>query len=128
MITKNNKDIVSSEKKLAICYEALNDKKGFDIVAKDLRGYTDIADFFLIASANSTIQASILIDAVEAKLRLLNVKEYHIEGRANGRWILLDGSDIVIHVFLKEARDYYDLDSHWLEVKDCDISNLDSNG
>lgn len=89
--------------------ELLEDKKAEDISILDVRQHTNIADYFVIATANSKVHGKALLEYL---LERLEQKPHHIEGEKDGSWILIDYISIVIHIFLKEVREYYDLE--WL--------------
>ena len=110
--------------------EALDSKKGVDIEVIDVMDKTTLADYFVIASGNSTTQIKALTDEVEFQLK----KEFglypdHIEGRSGDRWMLMDYKDVVVHVFHPEERANYNLEKLWStkkaesEAKDQDIDN-----
>jgi ribosome-associated protein len=109
--------------KTRLCYNAAVSKKAEEVCVRDLRGLSDIADIFLIASGRSRIQVQAIVDAVEASLREAGEKSYHIEGYETGNWALLDAGDIVVHVFSEEARRYYGLDRLWADTKPFDVGS-----
>ena len=76
---------------------------------------TDIADFFVIASGTSNTHIKTLADEVEYQLTERGVKPMSYEGKGNGSWILLDFGSVVVHVFSREARDFYNLDKLYRE-------------
>lgn len=97
--------------------QAAADKKARDIVLLDVSDEVVITDIFMIASAPSERQVLAIVDAVEDKLRReLDVKPERREGLKQGRWVLLDFADVIIHVQHSQEREYYALDSLW---KDC---------
>ena len=102
---------------LALCAaRALDDKKGEDILILDVSGLLVVTDVFLLASGTSTRHVRSLMDDVEAALRELDRKPIRREGAEYGEWVLLDYGDVVIHVFDKETRDYYDLERLWADA------------
>ena len=88
-------------------------KKGYDIKILDLRKLTPIADFFIIASADSNIQVKAIADEIDSKLRKHGIKCYFKEGYEAANWILLDYFDVVVHIFKKDAREFYNLEKLW---------------
>lgn len=88
-------------------------KKGYDVKVLDLRKLTPIADFFIIASADSNIQVKAIADEIDNKLRKHGIKCYFKEGYQAANWILLDYFDVVVHVFKKDAREFYNLEKLW---------------
>jgi ribosome-associated protein len=95
---------------------ALDDKKGEDIVILDVSGLLVVTDVFLLASGTSTRHVRSLMDDAEEALRAMDRKPIRREGAEYGEWVLLDYGDVVIHVFEKETRDYYDLERLWADA------------
>ncbi len=101
------------EDKVRLVAEVLEEKKGEDIVALDLREFATIVDAFILVSAQVPVQARSMADEVERVLGESRVFPWHVEGYGEGRWILMDYGDVVVHIFLQEARELYDLDRLW---------------
>lgn len=114
---------MTSKELLEKIVSILDEKKAEDIVAIETAGVTIVADYFVIASANSNPHVKALADDVEDELAKLGVFTSHIEGRATG-WILLDFNDVIVHIFLNESREYYNLEHLWADAKRVDISAL----
>ena len=93
--------------------DALADRKAQDIVVLDLRGLSDAADFFVIASGTSDTHVRAVADHVMETLAGAGVRAHHAEGLAQGRWALLDFVDFVVHVFHPRQRDFYQLERLW---------------
>ena len=94
--------------------EILDSKKGIDIETIDLTGKTVLADYFVLASGNSTTQIKSLADEVEFVLkRDHDIVPDHIEGRSGDKWILLDYKDVVVHVKGREERLNYNIEKFW---------------
>ena len=94
--------------------DILDSKKGIDIETIDLTGKTVLADYFVLASGNSTTQIKSLADEVEYVLKKdFDIVPDHIEGRSGDKWILLDYKDVVVHIFHPEDRANYDLEKLW---------------
>lgn len=99
--------------------DSILDKKGQEIVNIDLTelDYT-ACDNFIICHGDSVTQVRAMADAVEEKVEVaLNLRVNHREGVENARWILLDYGNTVVHIFLKEARDYYRLEDLWGDAR-----------
>lgn len=107
-----------------IAYDALNDKKGEDIKIIDIAGVSVLADYFLIANGNSDSQVNALVDNVEEQLHKAGYPLKQREGQASGKWVLLDFGDIIVHVFDKENRLFYDLERIWKDGKTVGIEEL----
>ena len=107
-----------------IAYDALSDKKGEDIKIIDIAGVSVLADYFLIANGNSDSQVNALVDNVEEQLHKAGYPLKQREGQASGKWVLLDFGDIIVHVFDKENRLFYDLERIWSDGKQVDPEEL----
>ena len=104
--------------KLAIA--ALEDKKAEDIKVIDISEVSVIADYFIIANGTNRSQIQALSDNVEEKLGRAGVPLKQIEGYDNANWVLLDFHDVIIHIFDKENRLFYDLERIWRDGKQID--------
>ncbi|HEV7741239.1 MAG TPA: ribosome silencing factor [Pseudolysinimonas sp.] len=105
-----------------IAAAAADDKSGEDLVALDVSGPLPLTDVFLLATGRNERNVQAIAGEVEDKLNQSGVKTLRREGRAEGRWILLDFGDLVVHVFHEEDRMYYALERLW---KDCPVVPLD---
>lgn len=110
-------------KTVEIAVKALDSKKAVEISALQVGSLTIVADYFVIAAGTSTTQVRALADEVEYQLGLEGIEPRQIEGKATG-WILLDYYDVVIHVFLQDQREYYNLEKLWADSTPLDISSL----
>ena len=90
-----------------------DDNRAKDILLLDLRGATPLVDFFVIASANSRRQGNAIASEIDQELKKLGEAKLGMEGTEEGRWILTDYGDFVVHVFAEDARAYYDLEQIW---------------
>ncbi|MBQ2676028.1 MAG: ribosome silencing factor [Clostridia bacterium] len=108
---------------LKIAVKALDDKKAHDIKVIKVDDLTVLADYFVIATGNSNTQVRALADEVDYKLSESGVQPHHIEGKSSG-WILLDYSSVVVHVFYKDAREFYSLERLWQDGTDVDVNEL----
>ncbi len=91
-------------------------KKANDVVTMDLRGLTSMADFFVVCSADSEIQVKAIADAVEEGLEREGTAPWHRES-ASSNWFLLDYVDVVLHIFHKNTRPFYNLEKLWGDAK-----------
>lgn len=114
---------MESLEKLAVAVKALDSKKAHDIKAIRIDDLTILADYFLIATGNSNTQVRALADEVDYKLSELGIEPNHIEGKSSG-WILLDYGSLVVHVFHKTDREFYDLERLWKDGNQVDISDF----
>ena len=93
---------------------ALLDKKAKDVVSLDLRNIeVAVADYFVIAHGESNTQVNALHQYVLEKTSEAGIKPYHSEGKANGEWIIIDFVDVVVHIFHRDKRDFYQLEDLW---------------
>ena len=93
--------------------EALEEIKAFDIVTLDVKKITSIADFMIIASANSSRQARALSENIQEKMKDSKVEIIGVEGESEGDWVLVDLGDIVVHIMTPTTRAYYNLEELW---------------
>lgn len=107
-----------------IAFKALDEKKGEDIKIIDISGVSVLADYFIIANGNSDSQVNALVDHVEESLHQAGFQLKQREGQGTGSWVLLDFGDIIVHIFDKENRLFYDLERIWRDGKDVDIATL----
>lgn len=98
---------------VAAAVAAVEDLKGREVVVLDLRGLTNAADYFVIASGTSDTHVRGIADSVERALAGLGHRPHHTEGLVGGRWALLDYVDVVVHLFHPEARAFYQLERLW---------------
>lgn len=113
---------MNSETMVKIAVRALEDKKGEDIQIIRVGEVSVLADYFIIANGNSEPQVQALVNSVEEELAKEDVRPRQIEGIRNKSWILMDYSDVIIHVFSKEDRAFYDLERVW---KDGTVVSVD---
>jgi ribosome-associated protein len=105
----------------------IDSKKGDDIVILDLRGISSVADYFVIASGNSDRQVVAIADHVEDELAKHGIYSKYKDGMKTGRWVVMDYHDILVHIFHKEERDYYNLERLWNDAKKI-VLTVDSKG
>lgn len=101
---------------VARAVEAIEDRKGRDLLVLDLRGLSDAADYFVIASGTSDAHVRGIADGVITALEAAGHPAYHVEGLPTGRWVLLDFVDVVVHLFHPETRAFYRLERLWQDA------------
>ena len=106
-------DVVQVQRAAALCL----DLKANNIVVLDLEKVSNATDYFLIASGSSDTHVRAIAEHVVDELKKEGVRPHHVEGLAQGRWVLLDYVDFVVHVFHPTLRDFYQLERHWAEAK-----------
>ena len=106
--------------------EAIQDTKGEDVKIFDLSGIENaVAETFIICSANSNTQVSAISGNVEKKVRNeLKDRPWHVEGNDNSIWVLMDYVSVVVHIFQKEARSYYEIEELWGDAKITVIEDI----
>ncbi|MDD6504983.1 MAG: ribosome silencing factor [Lachnospiraceae bacterium] len=100
---------------------ALEDKKAEDVTVIDISGVSTIADYFIIANASNQNQLTAMQDAVDEAMYKEGVHAKQIEGNRSSTWILMDYQDVIVHLFSKEDRLFYDLERIWRDGKVIDI-------
>ena len=90
--------------------EVLDSKKGFDIQVVHVADKTVIAEYFVLCSGNTSTHIKALVDEVEYKIGQRDLLPYHVEGKDNNAWIVMDYSHVLVHVFTHEAREFYNLE------------------
>jgi ribosome-associated protein len=109
---------------LKIALKAADDKKAHDLSALDISRIASFASYFLFCTGDSSRQMQAIADEIEKKLKESGILASHIEGYHNSEWILMDYFDLVIHIFSKEARAFYDLERLWRDGKKLDTDKL----
>ncbi len=115
---------MSSKEMAKTAYQSLSEKKADDIKIIDISGISVLADYFIIADGSNQHQIEAMCDAVEEDLFKAGMPVKQKEGNRNSSWILMDYGDIIVHVFSKEDRLFYDLERIWGDGKFIDISEL----
>ena len=106
--------------------EGIQEKKGTNIVILDLREVEyAICDYFVICDGNSSTHVDSVADSVEDMvLKQIGEKAFHVEGYNNAQWIVLDYVDVIVHVFQRPVREYYELEELWSDAKRTVIDNI----
>lgn len=126
MSTHIGKEIVmeQSMEMVRLAYQALEDKKGEDIQVINIKDITVIADYFIIANGANSPQVYALVDSVKEKLSKAGYDTKRIEGVRSAGWILMDYGDVIVHVFSKEDRLFYNLERMWRDGKKVEKTDL----
>lgn len=109
-----------------IAYDALSEKKGEDIRVIEIGDISIIADYFIIANGTNASQVSALVDSVQNELTKNGYEPKRIEGIHNSSWVLMDYGDVIIHVFSKDDRLFYDLERVWRDGKIVERNQLEA--
>ncbi|WP_329805580.1 ribosome silencing factor [Flavobacterium facile] len=120
-MTKN----ISTDDLLASIIKGIEDVKGLDIDILDLRGIDNsVCDYFVICNGNSNTQVNAIVGSVQKGVsKELKDKPWHVEGTDVGEWVLMDYVNVVVHVFQKHIREYYNIESLWGDAKITSIEN-----
>ena len=111
------------KKLIKLIIDGIEDVKGNEISLLDLRKLENrVSDYFIICDGNSNTQVNAIISSVTKKVsKGLRDKPWGVEGRENAEWVLLDYVDVVVHVFQKEKREFYDLEGLWGDAKKIEL-------
>lgn len=117
-IRKTKVKSTSAEDLSQLIITAMQDKKANNILSLDLRHIPEaMSDYFIICHAASTTQVRAIVDNVEEEARTkVAIKPYHVEGRSNAEWCLIDFGDIIVHVFQEEKRAFFQLEDLWSDA------------
>jgi ribosome-associated protein len=97
------------------------DKKAYDLVLLEVSEVTSIADYFIICSGRSDRQVQSIAQGIEQDLRKEGITPYSVEGQSQGQWVLMDFSDVIVHVFFQPVREFYDLEGLWSHAPRVDL-------
>lgn len=114
------KPTISTDDRAIKCAALALDKKAFNVKVLDIRGLSTIADYLVIATGTSDKQVSAIADSVRSGLKKYG-KAIDIEGAKEGKWIIIDYGDVIVHVFQEEMRRYYNLDELWGAARQVEI-------
>ncbi len=107
--------LARSRELLALVQASLDDDKAEEVAVIELAGKSTIADFMIVASGRSSRQVGAMADHIREKLKAAGVKGISVEGAARADWVLIDGGDIIVHLFRPEVRAFYGLEKMWGE-------------
>ena len=112
---------MTSRESAIVLAKALDSKKGMEIKVLKTEELTTLADYFVICTASSTTQIKALSDVCEEAMERNGERVHHIEGHRGGTWVLMDFSSVVVHIFMDEARKFYDLERLWGDAQEEDL-------
>lgn len=113
---------LTQQQMLEIAVKALDSKKAEDIKVIKIKDISVLADYFIIADGTSSTQTKALADEVDFKLGEQGIQPHSIQGNNGSNWIILDYSDIMVHVFSRDQREFYNLERLWSDGEEIDIS------
>ena len=105
-----------------IAAQGAEEARAADIIILDMRALTAICDYFVICHGRSVIHVCAVADKIEETMKRHNISLHHREGRVQASWIVLDYQDIVIHIFSKETREFYELERLWGDAPRCEFT------
>jgi ribosome-associated protein len=114
----------SSKEKAILCARAALDHKAIDLAILEVKKLSSFADYFVISSANSDRQVQAIASHIEEKLGKQGFHPLGIEGKREGRWVLLDYGDVVIHIFYHPIREFYDLERLWSDAPKVELPSV----
>ena len=103
--------------------ELIFNKKGYDVKILDLQKIISFADYFIVCSADSDTQVKAIADEIDKTLKDAGIKYWHKEGYSALSWVLLDYVDVIVHIFKKEARAFYNLEKLWGDAPVTDVED-----
>ncbi len=117
------KNISSPDELISLIVQGIEDIKGQNISLLDLRNIENtVCDYFIICNGNSNTQVNAIVSSVQKNVsKNIREKPYQIEGVENAEWILMDYVNVVVHVFQKHKREYYDIENLWGDAKITEI-------
>ena len=117
------KNISSPDELISLIVQGIEDIKGQNISLLDLRNIENtVCDYFIICNGNSNTQVNAIVSSVQKNVsKNIREKPYQIEGIENAEWVLMDYVNVVVHVFQKHKREYYDIDNLWGDAKITEI-------
>lgn len=102
--------------KVRLVVEAAVDKKAENVIALDVRSLASFSDTFVLATGTSDRHVRSIVDGIDEALTIAGEKPLGVEGTEEGRWVLVDGNDIIVHVFQRDAREVYALERLWSDA------------
>ena len=96
--------------------QILNDNKAIDVSSIDLKDKSSVADYMIVASGTSSRHLQALSEIILEKLKKEGISNCHLEGKESNEWKLVDGIDIIVHIFTIKKREFYDLEKMWSEL------------
>ncbi len=110
-----------SKTKSLLCLKAALEKKALDPVILELKGVSSFTDYFFLCSGKSDRQVQAIAQGIEEALRKRGIHPLGREGTVEGKWILMDFEDVVVHIFLEPVRKFYDLEGLWMDAPRIDL-------
>ena len=112
-----------TRKLLEVIRKSIDERKGRDVVILDLTELTPITDYFVICSGTSSMHARAISEHIQMSCKKAGFRHLGVEGEQNGKWILIDHCDVVVHIFLDETRWFYNLERLWGDARRVDAES-----
>lgn len=113
--------VKKKDQKFSLCVKAALKKKAFDLLILDIKEISSFANYFIICSGNSNRQVQAIASSIEHDLKKEGIYPLGMEGFKEGKWILLDYDDIIIHVFYQQIREFYELERLWADAPKVEL-------
>jgi len=126
-VSRPQKTTLTSEGLVELAARTLVAQKGQELVILDVKGLSSLWDYFIICSGGSKRHVQALAEHLQQDLGKAGVKPLGVEGLEEGNWVLLDYVDVVIHLFIKPLRDFYDLEGLWVEATRLSVKEFTLN-
>jgi ribosome-associated protein len=107
--------------KAKLCLEIIKERKAIQPLLLDVENLTSITDFFIITSGSSTRQVQAIARHLQKELRDAGFRPLGMEGEQEGKWVLMDYGDVVIHIFYQPMREFYNLEGLWIEATEVSV-------
>jgi len=111
--------------KAKLCLKIIKERKAIDPVLFNVSKLTTVTDYFLIASGNSSRQVQAITRHLQKRMREEGFRPLGVEGEREGHWVLMDYGDVVVQLFYKPVREFYDLESLWIEAPRVNLDDED---
>ena len=113
--------VTDSKTKSLLCLKAALEKKAENPILLELKGIVSFTDYFLLCSGKSDRQVQAIAQAIEEELKKKGIRPLGQEGVQEGKWILMDYEDVVVHIFLEAVRTFYDLEGLWIDAPQANL-------
>jgi ribosome-associated protein len=121
-ITQTHTPFSELDKEVKLALHSASEKKAFDLVALDLREIASFTEFFIIATGANQRQVQAISDEIEEQLKKqLSARPVRTEGYSAAEWVLMDYGDFIVHIFEKNAREFYDLERLWRDARKVEL-------
>ncbi|MFZ7110290.1 MAG: ribosome silencing factor [Desulfatiglandales bacterium] len=109
--------------KALLCLRLIKERKAINPILLEVGNLTSIADYFLIASGNSSRQVQAISRYLSRKMREEGIRAFGVEGEQEGHWVLMDYGDLVVHIFYEPVREFYDLEGLWVDAPRVNVED-----